>query len=923
MATMSTFNTLQLQQKQLFSITLCKYHHPSLLSFTSHYSISHLFTIPTLKHNMPSLSTLKATLNTNNNNNAKTSSVEHKQSQTNTLREKKYGFSRLRSRDERVGNKAKFSSVVGEKVGKKYKRDAYVRKDVESRRSREMRSGNSSLSSNDERVEINYKKNEVRAVVDEKVTRVYKNSKVGNEKMDKKSNCSVGEGKMGKRSRKKKVETPELLLRVGLDMCSKKGDFLGAISYYDSAQKQGVELGQYHYTVLLYLCSSAAVGVLRPAKSGSGSRRSLDNMDLTTEVSDVKSEELSKMQDIKTQNFDLRIDSTVSSNELLVDSSESHGSNATKMREPNSNETEDSVNVCDYGFLNQKGIRIPSKDKTDGLEENLYDKITNSYPPNPDGFTTTRNRETDSTGGKDGISTQEDCKILVSEDVKKYALTRGFEIYEKMCLENIPLNEASLTSVARLAMSMGNGKMALEMVNRMKEMGINPRLRSYGPALFTFCSSGDVENAFMVEEHMLGNGVYAEEPELEALLRLSVQAGRGDKVYYLLHTLRKSIRKVSPCTADLIESWFRSTPASRVGEKEWDERLIKEAMEKRGGGWHGQSWLGRGKWTVVRTSLGTDGVCESCGDKLVTIDLDPIETENFAKSVASIASKRERSSSFQNFEKWLDYYGPFEAVVDAANVGLFSQRKFSTSKVNAIVNGIRQKLPSKKWPLIILHNKRVTGSKMDEPANKFLLEKWKNADALYATPTGSNDDWYWLYAAIKFKCFLVTNDEMRDHIFQLLGNDFFPRWKERHQVRFSFSDGGPEFNMPPPCSVVIQESEKGHWHIPVELEDGSERERTWLCVTRTDAEGHKSTTRQKDHHSKEGCVNADAQSRSSMKLPKHGIGGNIQKTNQHSMKIYRNLNSILSDSVIHNSQTLVFDIEEAEKLGGCIIDFQI
>ena len=33
---------------------------------------------------------------------------------------------------------------------------------------------------------------------------------------------------------------------------------------------------------------------------------------------------------------------------------------------------------------------------------------------------------------------------------------------------------------------------------------------------------------------------------------------------------------------------------------------------------------------------------------------------------------------------------------------------------------------------------------------------------------------------------LVTNDEMRDHLFQLLGNDFFPKWKERHQV-FIFS----------------------------------------------------------------------------------------------------------------------------------------
>lgn len=41
---------------------------------------------------------------------------------------------------------------------------------------------------------------------------------------------------------------------------------------------------------------------------------------------------------------------------------------------------------------------------------------------------------------------------------------------------------------------------------------------------------------------------------------------------------------------------------------------------------------------------------------------------------------------------------------------------------------------------------------------------------------------YWLYATVKLKCLLVTNDEMRDHIFELLGSSFFLKWKERHQV---------------------------------------------------------------------------------------------------------------------------------------------
>ena len=39
-----------------------------------------------------------------------------------------------------------------------------------------------------------------------------------------------------------------------------------------------------------------------------------------------------------------------------------------------------------------------------------------------------------------------------------------------------------------------------------------------------------------------------------------------------------------------------------------------------------------------------------------------------------------------------------------------------------------------------------------------------------------------MYAAVKVKSLLVTNDEMRDHIFELLGSSFFLKWKERHQV---------------------------------------------------------------------------------------------------------------------------------------------
>ncbi|XP_027340855.1 proteinaceous RNase P 1, chloroplastic/mitochondrial-like [Abrus precatorius] len=669
------------------------------------------------------------------------------------------------------------------------------------------------------------------------------------------------ESKVSERVNKKKKkdkDSPDVKLKVGLDMCSKRGDVMGALSLYDSACSEGLKLGQHHYTVLLYLCSSAAVGVVRPAKSGTGART---------------------------------LNALVSSNEVVNHHEDNVGD--TMLDNPVSDETA----TCDETFDNSElNSVLNSAEKSNKGEENPF-------------------------------SNQEDCGILVSEHVKKYALQRGFEVYENMCKDKVQMNEAALTSVARMAMSMGDGDMAFETVKQMKNLGISPRLRSYAPALSTFCNNGEIDKAFAVEKHMLEHGVYPEEPELEALLRVSIRAGNSDKVYYVLHKLRSSVRRVSPTTASLITDWFKSKQAARVGKRKWDKRLIMEAIENNGGGWHGQGWLGKGKWEVVHTTIGNDGMCKCCGVHLTTIDLDPIETENFAKSVESLALMKEKGSNFQNFQKWLDYYGPFEAVVDAANVGLFGQRIFKPHKINAVVNEFRKKLPSNKFPLIILHNKRIKGEKMDEPINRALIEKWTNANALYATPYGSNDDWYWLYAAIKFKCLIVTNDEMRDHLFQLLGNDFFPKWKERHQVHFSFSDiGSPVFHMPPPCSVVIQESEEGHWHIPIETEHSYESERRWLCITRAKLDmvcKDSSISKDSEPLQKE-CTRSSATRDASAKESQHQNLVNHKVKMESPQELHKNIRDVFLASISSdNKDSILSDIEAAELIGGCTIDFQI
>ncbi|RVW78486.1 Proteinaceous RNase P 1, chloroplastic/mitochondrial [Vitis vinifera] len=141
---------------------------------------------------------------------------------------------------------------------------------------------------------------------------------------------------------------------------------------------------------------------------------------------------------------------------------------------------------------------------------------------------------------------------------------------------------------------------------------------------------------------------------LSSVLCLGLVWSRGgvDQVYEMMHRLRASVRQVSESTAEVVERWFNSEDAAGVGEENWDVGKVREGVVKGGGGWHGQGWLGKGKWKVGRTEMDEAGVCQSCGEKLVGIDIDPRETENFASSLTKLACQREVKADFVQFQVW-------------------------------------------------------------------------------------------------------------------------------------------------------------------------------------------------------------------------------------------------------------------------------
>jgi hypothetical protein len=153
---------------------------------------------------------------------------------------------------------------------------------------------------------------------------------------------------------------------------------------------------------------------------------------------------------------------------------------------------------------------------------------------------------------------------------------------------------------------------------------------------------------------------------------------------------------------------------------------------------------------------------------------------------------QERQNHWTHFQKYLIRrctQRKIDLVIDGANIGYYEQNFAGAPKhvdydqINWIVQHF---LKQDKSVLLVMHNRHFT-SQMMPRSFRPLIRSWLDNDVLYRTPPGMNDDWFWMHAALYAGpgTLVVTNDEMRDHHFQMLARRSFLRWKDRHQVRFS------------------------------------------------------------------------------------------------------------------------------------------
>jgi len=155
-------------------------------------------------------------------------------------------------------------------------------------------------------------------------------------------------------------------------------------------------------------------------------------------------------------------------------------------------------------------------------------------------------------------------------------------------------------------------------------------------------------------------------------------------------------------------------------------------------------------------------------------------------STSDINNRDKHWEAFQRFLKDAEY----QVVVDAANVGYYKQsqrlklkgspKHVDYRQINAVVLHFKER---KQKSLLILHERHFHPKLMPTWAIP-IVKSWEDDGILYKVPGGSNDDLYWLHAALLKETNAVTNDEMRDHHFMMHRHNKFLRWKERYQIHF-------------------------------------------------------------------------------------------------------------------------------------------
>ena len=91
----------------------------------------------------------------------------------------------------------------------------------------------------------------------------------------------------------------------------------------------------------------------------------------------------------------------------------------------------------------------------------------------------------------------------------------------------------------------------------------------------------------------------------------------------------------------------------------------------------------RGRWRAERCAVGAEGICSRTQLPMRAINISAETRAELRAIIPRLAGSKAKGEEFASFGAWVDEQGPFEYVLDGANIGFFGQGKFAKTNKGA------------------------------------------------------------------------------------------------------------------------------------------------------------------------------------------------------------------------------------------------
>lgn len=424
-----------------------------------------------------------------------------------------------------------------------------------------------------------------------------------------------------------------------------------------------------------------------------------------------------------------------------------------------------------------------------------------------------------------------------SETIDRTRVERAVEVFDSTTESSVPPTESGFSCIIRLLCAIGDVETAIKYYERMIATRVTPHLRTFGPMFAALCDGTSTKAmlAQHMEKEVARFGLELQQEEYASLLLTYTRSGLTQHVKRILANIMTEIDTIEPQLETALAEHF-----DRIGYEH--------------------------KHAIIST-----GVCPFTGIVLKRLDTS---TESMCEQLVSFASaKPETAAPFETFRTWLtENSAKFDVVVDVANIGFFGQNHdggvLTYKQIDAVVVALQTAgrkpllVCSAKWldPRVYTRPEKraaadtvrrnrsgeIIGYKsnkvaaaaapaaaVDSQGAGALIAKWQREALVYPVPRGSNDDWYWLYAAMSGSKQLVTNDLLRDHTYQMMSAGLcrsLAQWYESAVVSYSIT-GGTIVKFKLPAAFTRRPQLIDHtWFFPISGKRG-----TWLVCCRVSA----------------------------------------------------------------------------------------